>query len=314
MIITVTLTPALDKTAVIPGFALGKVNRIASMRVDAGGKGINVSKTLAVLGEKSLATGILGGANGETIRESLEQSGIANDFVFVAANTRTNLKVVDPLGQTHTDVNEPGEPVDGDTLEAVLRRVEDKAQPGDLVVLAGKAPQGTPDTLFGDWTLRLKAKGVLVYLDADGGLLIEGAKACPALIKPNDEELARLCGHSFTTPAEMARAAQDLVQGGIGTVVVSLGSAGALFVQGEEVLRGYGLHVPVASTVGAGDSMMAAMCLGAVRDMGFFETCRLALAVSAATVMRPGTQPAQWAEVENLLPQVRLEKMKLSRA
>lgn len=311
MILTVTLTPALDKTAVVPGFGVGKVNRIASLRQDAGGKGINVSKTLRALGEDSVACGILGGDNGAFIRRSLEESGIPSDFVFVAENTRTNLKMIDPENHTYTDINEAGAPVSEETLSRVLARAEARLGRGDLVVLAGKAPQGAPEDLFAVWTRRLRARGAKVYLDADGALLAEGVKACPDLIKPNEEELGRLMRQSFASPADMARAALELTARGVGTVVVSMGGEGALFAREGRVLRGRGLCVPVKSTVGAGDAMMACMCLGESRGLDFEQTCRLALAVSAATVMSAGTQPAAAEDIEALKPQVVLEEMRL---
>ena len=59
MIYTVTLTPALDKTVVIPDFTVDKLNRIKTIRLDPGGKGINVSKVLKALGTDSVAAGIL---------------------------------------------------------------------------------------------------------------------------------------------------------------------------------------------------------------------------------------------------------------
>ena len=148
-----------------------------------------------------------------------------------------------------------------------------------------------------------------VYMDADAALLIAGAKACPAMIKPNDAELGRLLGRSFSGIADLAAAAKELVEGGIETVVVSLGGDGALFVTKNEVLRGKGLRVPVQSTVGAGDSMMATMAHGAVSGMSFRDTCALAMAVSAATVMTPGTQAADMNVVRELLPKVELETL-----
>ena len=309
MIITVTLTPALDKTVVLPGFAVNQVNRIESLRLDAGGKGINVSKVLRSLGTDSLATGILGGGTGRYIENSLREAGIACDFVHVEQETRTNLKVIDPQNHTNTDINEPGAPVGPEVLEEVLGKVLAAAHPGDIAVLAGKAPAGTPDTVFADWIARLKAAGVSVYLDADAGLLIQGVRALPALIKPNDAELSRLTGRKFSDIGEMAGAARELVSQGIGTVVVSLGGDGALFITADQALRGYGLHVPVRSTVGAGDSMMAAMAHGAARGMEFAHTCALAMAVSAAAVTMPGTQAADRETVNELLKQVTMEKI-----
>lgn len=309
MIITVTLTPALDKTVILPGFRVDAVNRIQSLRLDAGGKGINVSKVLRALGTDSLATGILGGGTGRYIENSLREMGIRADFAWVDAETRTNLKVVDPQLHTNTDINEPGAPVSAEVMESVYRKAEAAAGPGDIVVLAGKAPAGAPDTVFADWIRRLKDRGAQTYLDADAGLLIEGVKAKPTLIKPNDAELARLTGREFHSVEEMAAAARELAAGGIGTVVVSLGGEGALFVTAHQSLRGYGLRVPVQSTVGAGDSMMAAMAHGAAGGWPFRDTCALALAVSAAAVTTPGTQPADRDTVNDLLKQVEIEEI-----
>ena len=309
MIITVTLTPALDKTVILPGFRVDQVNRIQSLRLDPGGKGINVSKVLLSLGADSLATGVLGGGTGRYIENSLREMVSASDFVWVKEETRTNLKVVDPQEHTNTDINEPGTPVAPEVIEAVYRKVEAAAGPGDIVVMAGKAPSSAPDTVFADWITRLRSRSVQTYLDADAGLLIEGVKAKPTLIKPNDVELSRLTGREFHGVSEMVQAAGRLVQDGIGTVVVSLGSDGALFVTGDQALRGYGLRVPVQSTVGAGDSMMAAMAYGAAKGMGFRDTCALALAVSAAAVTTPGTQPAEKHVVDELLRQVQIEEI-----
>ena len=132
----------------------------------------------------------------------------------------------------------------------VFRKIETASKAGDIAVFAGKAPAGTDDGIFADWTERLRRHGVQVYLDADSELLIRGAKAHPALIKPNGAELSRLVGRSFSDVEEMADAARKLAADGIGTVVVSLGSDGALFVTRDTALRAEGLKVEVNSTVG----------------------------------------------------------------
>ena len=233
--------------------------------------------------------------------------GVECDFIHVPGETRTNLKVIDPELHTNTDVNEPGAAVDAETLEALLARVERRVGSGDVVVLAGKAPPTAPDTLFADWCRRLRKKGADVYMDADGALLIEGVKAKPTLIKPNDAELERVIGHKVSSMEEIVKAARQLAADGIDTVVVSLGGDGALFVKKDTTLRGRGLHVPVRSTVGAGDAMMAAMCYGALKELPFEETCRLAMAVSAAAVTCAGTEAPAREQVDELLKQVELE-------
>lgn len=54
VIITVTMNPAIDKTVEIDCLQQGGLNRISKVEYDAGGKGINVSKTIFELGGKAL--------------------------------------------------------------------------------------------------------------------------------------------------------------------------------------------------------------------------------------------------------------------
>ncbi|MFR0924901.1 MAG: 1-phosphofructokinase family hexose kinase [Butyricicoccaceae bacterium] len=120
MIYTVTLNPALDKTVEIPGMALDTVNRITEMRTDPGGKGINVSKVIAKLGGDSRAVGILGGESGRTLEKLLENENFTTQFRFVEGQTRTNIKIIDRVGHTNTDINEPGLTVTDADLDALL--------------------------------------------------------------------------------------------------------------------------------------------------------------------------------------------------
>ena len=107
MIVTVTMNPAIDKTVEIGKLVCRGLNRIRKVEYDAGGKGINVSKTIHELGGCSVATGFLGGNNGQVISNVLKEKGIACDFVWVSGETRTNTKVVEDDGSL-TELNEPG--------------------------------------------------------------------------------------------------------------------------------------------------------------------------------------------------------------
>ena len=93
MIVTVTMNPAIDKTVEIGEFQHGGLNRIKKVEYDAGGKGINVSKTIYELGGNTIATGFLGGNGVRTIENVLKEKGIQCDFVWVDGETRTNTKV-----------------------------------------------------------------------------------------------------------------------------------------------------------------------------------------------------------------------------
>lgn len=304
MIITVTLNPALDKTVEIPDFSLDAVNRITAMRTDPGGKGLNVSKVIAKLGGASTAVGVLGGTTGRRIADAMDALGIACQFTFVEGETRTNLKVIDPARHTNTDLNEPGLTVDQETLDHMRDALVAAIRPGDIVVLSGSLPKGAPADTYGSWTAACRTAGARVFLDADGEPLAHGLAAKPYLAKPNNHELSRLTGRALETADDLLAAARTLIADGVERVVVSMGGDGALFVSADGAYRAEGLRVPVGSTVGAGDSMVAALAYAAEQGMADADTVRLAVATSAANVMCSGSQAAERSAVDELLPHV----------
>ena len=309
MIFTVTLNPALDKTVVINNFAAGQVNRVSSIRVDAGGKGINVSKCLHNLGQESVAAAILAGSSGEELEQMLQQMHITPLVLWVDGKTRTNLKIIDPVKKSNTDINEPGPKVSGEQLEQLRDMISEKLNPGDLLILSGSLPAGTDAALYKRWAEYFKKRGAIVLLDADGDALMHGLQAAPYLVKPNNDELARLKGTERLTEAEMIQVGRELMQAGIRDVVISLGGDGAIFLSEQGVFRAKGLKVPVQSTVGAGDSMVAAMAFGLERDISRIEQIALAMAMGAASVMRDGTQPPDVKTVYELSQQVQIERL-----
>lgn len=305
MIYTVTLNPALDKTVEIPSLTVDAVNRITSMRTDPGGKGINVSKVIQKLGGASVAAGILGGDTGRAILSALTEMGLTTLFHFVEGETRTNMKIIDPDNHTNTDINEPGVTVSEEILEKLLEELLAKVTKEDIVVISGSMPKGSPKDTYYTWTKAFREKGAKVILDADGDLLKAGLKASPYLIKPNNHELGALTGRALETPEEIAETAAELMKEyGIGKVVVSMGGDGAVYVTKDKTIYAEGLKVPVGSTVGAGDSVVAALAVSEEEGKTMEETVRLSTAVGAANVMCSGTQAAEYEVVETLLPKV----------
>ena len=305
MIYTVTLNPALDKTVEISSLTIDAVNRITTMRTDPGGKGINVSKVISKLGGKSVATGILGGDTGRAIQSALEEMGLVTCFHFVEGETRTNMKIIDPVNHTNTDINEPGVTVSEEILDELLEEILGKISEEDIVVISGSMPKGSPKDTYCRWTEACREKGAKVLLDADGDLLKAGLKASPYLIKPNNHELSALVGRTLETPEELAATARDMMKEyGIEKIVVSMGGAGALYVTADETIYAEGLKVPVGSTVGAGDSVVAALAKAEESGMSLEETVRLSTATGAANVMCSGTQAAEYEVIEELIPKV----------
>lgn len=308
MIITVTLNPAVDKTVEIGYFEVGKLNRISSVRLDAGGKGINVSKVIMSLGGNSIATGILGGSTGSFIKQYLDNYEIENDFLRINTDTRTNLKVIDSIKKTTTDINEPGPKITNEDLDVLAKKVLSYICNDTVLVLSGSVPANVDKAIYAKWITAAKAIGAKTILDADGELLKNGIQAGPTIVKPNIHELEMLFGVEIDGMQSADKYARSLIeQNRIEVVAVSMGDKGALFLNKEHSIFAHGIKTEVKSTVGAGDAMVAALAFCTDRGCDFEKSIRLATAAATANVMVTGTQPADYSSIIELESRVKLE-------
>ncbi|MDW2799447.1 1-phosphofructokinase [Clostridium boliviensis] len=306
MIVTVTMNPAIDKTVDIGRFERGDLNRIKRVEVDAGGKGINVSKTIRELGGESIATGFVGGTSGTIIRQVLADLGLKTDFVDVKGETRTNLKVVEETGEV-TELNEPGPEVSKEQLDDLLNRLDGYANPDTLFVLAGSIPAGIPTDIYRRITEQVHQKGAKVLLDADGELFSESLKGKPDMLKPNRSELERHYQMDYrASEQELVIMGEKLLNHGASLAAISLGQMGAIFLTNEKRYRCPGLRVKAHSTVGAGDALVGAMAYSWDKKLPL-ETCiRLCMGASAGAVTSIGTKPPHRSLVDELVKQVQL--------
>lgn len=309
MIVTVTMNPAIDKTVNLETFVHGGLNRVKHILVDAGGKGINVSKTIKALGGDSIATGFIGGNNGVAIVDMLEREQINAEFVTVGGETRINTKIAEADG-TVTELNEAGPEISEDAQKKLEEQLMQYAKEGTWFVLSGSVPAGVPKSIYGDIIRKVHEKGAKVFLDADGELFTQSLAAKPDVIKPNRIELEKYidADHSLTEE-ELLSVGKDLLEQGIETVIISLGHEGALFLTKEQSLKCPALSAPVHSTVGAGDALVAAFTYGMDKGEDFESCAKLGIATSAGAVSTDGTKPPTRQMVEELLQHVRTIKM-----
>ena len=308
MIVTVTMNPAIDKTVEIDALLPGGLNRIQRVEYDAGGKGINVSKTIKELGGSSTAVGFLGGNAGRTIEHVLNERGIRNDFVWVDQETRTNTKVFEKNGEL-TELNEPGPVIRKEQIQELMEKLSGYAKEGTLFILAGSIPSGVPSDIYAKIIRMAHEKGAKVLLDADGELFRQALQAVPDMIKPNRVELEGYMGIDYrASEKELLKTAEELLEKGIETVAVSMGKSGAMFVRGDYQVKCPALSVKSQSTVGAGDAMVAALAYSWDQGLNETETVKLCMAASAGAVTTVGTKPPSRDVVEELMKQVVIER------
>lgn len=297
-IATVSLNSAVDQTVTSPRFAVDAVNRVETVRSDAGGKGVNVASFLAHFGHEVLVTGLLGRENEALFAEHFAAIGLRDACLRLDGATRTNVKIVDPELDTVTDLNFPGIRAGADDLGAVAERLNAALVPGlDWVGLCGSLPGGLGPDAYAELTAIARQRGARVALDTSGPPLAQALSAKPDIIKPNIAELGELLGRKLEL-YDVVPAAREIVSGGISLVVVSMGAEGAALVSADEAILATPPDVPIASTVGAGDAMVAGLIHCVTQGMSLPETAALATAFSLGALGEIGPRLPSITKIE----------------
>ena len=299
-ILTITLNPALDLTVRMARLEVGEVNRSAALLSHAAGKGLNVAQVLSDLGHQLVVTGFLGQDNLPPFEALIHQRGFVDGFVRVPGETRSNIKLAEADGRV-TDINGPGPWVDEAAQQTLLDNLEHLASGCEVAVVAGSLPQGIAPQWLQTLLLQLEGLGLKVALDTSGAALRAGLAAGPWLVKPNDEELADVYGQPVESAAARKAAASWLHSLGVEHVVISQGAAGVSWFSPAAGLQAVPPKVSVASTVGAGDSLLAGMLHGLISGHGPEQTLATATAIAAMAVTQIGfgvADPVQLAELE----------------
>lgn len=307
-ILTLTLNPALDLTVQLPRLEPGQVNRSDEMHIHAAGKGVNVAQVLADLGHQLTVSGFLGEDNPQAFETLFARRGFVDAFIRVPGETRSNLKLAESDGRI-TDINGPGPLVSEAAQQALLDRLDQLAPGHDAVVVAGSLPQGVSAQWLQALIVRLNDLGLRVALDTSGEALRAALKAGPWLIKPNSEELAEVLGFEAISVTAQAEAASHLQAQGIDHVVISHGAEGVNWFSIGSALHATPPKVTVASTVGAGDSLLAGMLHGLLSADTPEQTLRTATAIAAMAVTQIGFGIGDAAHLAQLEQGVRVRPL-----
>ncbi len=286
MIVTVTPNPSLDRTVLVDDLVRGSVHRTKQVRLDPGGKGVNVARTLAAAEHPTVAVLPTAGADGHCLAELLAPEGVAVVEIPVEAATRSNITLVEADGTT-TKLNEPGNPLTEPELTSLRDRTAESAEGAAWVVASGSLPPGCPEDFYARLVASLRQTGARVAVDTSGPPLARACEARPDLLTPNLAELAELSGRRLTTLGDVVEVARDIRYAGVGSVLVSLGADGALLVEEGRAWHATSSTETVRSTVGAGDALLAGFLLTGAHGA---DGLRYAVAHGAAAVELPGSK------------------------
>jgi 1-phosphofructokinase family hexose kinase len=314
MIITVTLNAAIDKSLAVPNFRLGRRHRTVEQRTMAGGKGVNIARTLKALGQPVIATGFAGGATGTHIVEQLTEESILNDFVRIREESRTNTSVLDPTSGEQTEINERGPSVSDREIELFRDKLLYLARGAAIVVFAGSLPRGIDPDIYASLIRELERMEVTTVVDTDGEPLRQAVRAEPDVVSPNALEAEELVGHEFASEEERSLAVVEIAALGPHEAIMTLpdGCFAQVLVDGQRRLKRARIEPrePIAKR-GSGDAFLAGYLAARYEGRAPDQCLRFGVACGAESTARLGAGLIDAREARRLMGDVELSVVEL---
>lgn len=307
MIITITPNPSIDVSYYMEEFQLDAVNRCYDYNKTAGGKGLNVSKVLKIIGEDLLATGFAGGKSGEFIEEGLKERNIKSRFIKIAGETRTSLAIQHE--DTSTEIREAGPTISTEEEQEFLDLLKDLAEKADTFCISGSLPLGL-DYSFMEKVLDI-TKDKKLIVDTSGENLrkiVFESTIKPYAVKPNLDEIMELTGLEKEELKIEEILKGDLFKD-IPLVMVSLGKEGAVAKYKDSLYR---MTVPVieaVNSVGSGDSTIAGLAYGISHQLEIKETFKLAMSLGVLNALEKEIGYININHLEDMKEKIKVEEI-----
>lgn len=310
MITVLCANAGVDKTYEVPNFATGGYYHPSSASTVAGGKGINVARTLMALRQVNTLMGFAGGNNGRFIAANLMDAGLKTDLVNIAEESRVTINIIDRTQHTQTRVDEVGPLVTPTEIRRLTDRWSRNLRGSAMGIVSGSAPRGVNLELYAELVDVAKSLKKPVILDARDELLARAVEAGPTVLTPNLAEMQRLVKRQLSVPDGVVSAATDLVDTGVSVVVVTLGARGAIGVgRSSGVWWARAPSIERISSVGSGDAFVAGFAAASMERRTFPERLRLAVACGAANAEMARACDFSAARVTALEARVEVEQL-----
>lgn len=307
MIVTLTANPAIDLNFTADRLVFDDRAYLLSRSQAPGGRGINASHVLQSFGVPTLAIAFSGGKAGDRFEELLRRKGLAYEAVRIKAEIRTNYSITDQQGLS-VKLDERGPALQPDEVHKLEETVIGRLPGASWLMLCGSLPPGMPRDFYRRLIDKARDAGVKTLLDTDGEPLQEGLEACPTVVAPNLREAERLLNRMLITRAHLREAVTRIEAMGAESVVMSLGSRGAIAAHKETVTEVVPPQIEALCPIGAGDSLNAAFVWATQQGSDFVDAVRWGVAAGTATASLPGLNYATLEQTQRIYPQVEVRQ------
>jgi 1-phosphofructokinase family hexose kinase len=306
MILSVTLNTAIDRTFFINNFQWGQTIRACNTAIGMGGKATDASWILGELGYPNLAMGFAAGVVGRQMKKMLEERGCKTNFVWVEGETRTNIIVINVDGKGQSTLTSGGLIVSENDLKKFWKKFKVSLRSARCVVIGGSLPDGVDPSIYTHLVRHAREAGLPVIFDASGPGLMAGLEGHPTIVKPNLDEISWLVGYKMSSTRQAYQVAKELQAKYNTNFIITLGKEGALAVLSDRSYIIPIIDIPVVSTAGAGDGVLAGLSAAFFSGRPIEDGLRLGFAAAAAVCLTPATADCHYEDVRNILPKIQL--------
>lgn len=300
-IATLTLNPALDKNTRVEKLLPAKKLRCEKPEYEAGGGGLNVSRAISILGGSSIAIYAAGGAAGDKLDALLNAEGITENRIRIQKETRVNLLVTEISTGNQFRFGMPGNDLSPGEINKCMDEVKNLPDGIEYLVASGSIPPGAPVDLYAQISEIARGKNIKFILDTSGDGLIKAAHTGLYMIKPNLRELSQIAGKEQINGLEQEEIARRIIsEGKTEIVVLSMGPRGAMMLTRDLLEYVVPPTVKPTSTVGAGDSMVAAIVLSLSRGDDLRTALKWGVSAGTAATLTSGSELCRKEDVERI--------------
>jgi 1-phosphofructokinase/tagatose 6-phosphate kinase len=265
---------------VLEHLRVNEVNRSVEHRLDASGKGINVTRVLTQLGERATHLCQAGGWNRELWLGMAKLDDLEVHWVESETPIRFCTTLVDRSTHAATEIVEAAEPVPPTVEARVLEAFERLLADHRVVIWSGTKAAGFTAELFPVMVERAKRAGAMIVLDVRGSDLVRSLRHGPDVIKPNFSEFVGTFlgdqdpGEHAHDPQIEARARQQMStlrrEHGC-DVVLTRGARSTLFTADDEVAELDPPTIQPLNPIGSGDAFTAGLAAALARGRPLVE-------------------------------------------
>lgn len=309
-ITTLCLNPALDVTYHISKLIPEQKSRSDAARHDPGGNGINIGRAFKRMQIDAHTFCVVAGDVGQLLQRLLEHQLDNVYYEHIDGETRINSTIIELDTQTQYQLTDSGTKIPKKQLIDVVSDFVKLTSEG-FGIVTGSCQPNVPCDLYAELVEKINRSSGKAIVDSHGESLRLAIEAKPFLIKPNRYELETIINRKLSTIHDVANEARQIQKGGVTHVCISLGNEGAILVSPDNSYYAKALDVPINTTVGAGDSMVAGLVAGFSLHDDSEQALRYGIACGAGTVMHPGTELFSGNELATFRQNVVIETLSI---